>query len=253
MLNRVVEYEVHSEFLTGDMMMSLNKIHHHAWINDTTAHVIWKWPCGKYEKYRSKDIDLGWERVNFIHKHYYQSERVTIEHRFNQHIGSLFQDHIRRFGKKVDFIECDDWLFDPKWKKEPEEDKVVVWDWTTNAKPPKRWKRQVDCWPDIYKTLRLSFNKVVRIDYQTPIKEAFDHINTAKLCVSYEGNWHYISRNFGKPHIVTCVSGNTSFHTPQAIQVGTNEHTLAILNNIPDYVYSKADRYWNKTIKKFTE
>ena len=55
--------------------------------------------------------------------------------------------------------------------------------------------------------------------YRTPIEKAYNEIKTARYVVSYDGMWHYISKNFGKPHIIPSKEGVTTYNTPNAVKI----------------------------------
>ena len=76
-----------------------------------------------------------------------------------------------------------------------------------------------DDWYDIIQLLRGEGWILNELTYRTPIEEAYNTIQNSKYVVSYDGMWHYISKNFGKPHIIPSKEGVTTYNTPQAMKI----------------------------------
>ena len=74
-----------------------------------------------------------------------------------------------------------------------------------------------------YKLLRWEGWILEELTYRTPIEKAYNEIKTARYVVSYDGMWHYISKNFGKPHIIPSKEGVTTYNTPNAVKIHQGE------------------------------
>lgn len=254
-------YHMRANYLNGETMMVMNMAYHDAWKTGEDTELIFYWPQPPEFKFRQDDPETQWERINYIQQFYLLPELVKVTHIFNYTDPDDNFPHLAWWFKRND-VETDpravkdEWLFDPLYKMDEVKGKIVVWDWRTNKTPPQyECKRKVDCWEDIYSILHKHFDQVVRIHYTTPIKEAFFHITTAEQVASYCGNWHYISRNFGKPHYVFTKSHSTSFHTPQAIQYENNREVLTRLETdiTKGRAVGRAQRYWNGVLRKYTD
>ena len=64
---------------------------------------------------------------------------------------------------------------------------------------------------------------VIELTYRTPIRDAYNQIRRARYVASYDGMWHYIARNFCKPHLIPSNEGVTTYNTPNAVKVATTE------------------------------
>ncbi len=118
-----------------------------------------------------------------------------------RHIGF---ERKMRYGN-IHTIRHNDWWFADWCRKEVIPKKIVLWNQTGNANLPRGYKRPFDRedWNMAKELMDMQGWDVTEIDYRTPIREAFWHINTCECTVSYEGMWHYVAKKFKKHMIVS--------------------------------------------------
>ena len=86
-------------------------------------------------------------------------------------------------------------------------------------------------WDDIIKLLTWEGWILVELTYRTPIRDAFKQISEADFIFSYDGMWHYIARNFGKPMFIPSWEGITYYNTPQAVTRPTKEGVFEFISD----------------------
>lgn len=248
-------FELFTEYLMGDAMTLLNMIHNYCNTNNDTALAIFHWPNNESWLYHYEDPETASERIDYIHQFYKDSHKVNIEHIFNSPINKkLKRNHIMSDDEVYnwDFINPvqgettlrAEWLFDRRFKLPPIENKVTIWSYKNNASKPKDWKTAVGDWDNILDLLNKFGYNVTEIDYRTPIREAMWHINTSQFLVSYDGMWHYISKNLAKPHFVTSNSWFTKIHTPHCIMMKNDKQVDRYLMDVESsHVFEKAKLY----------
>lgn len=239
----------------GDAMYGLNIAFMRSFINQkpTTINIHWYHP--EDYLYNFEDPETIVERVNFIHSRYMWPEMVNIEHTFNSNDTELYVKRYRgviRYAA-VKLARC--WTFDPKYYLDTIPGKIVIWRASFNSDAPRWFKMPINDheWLEIIEKLKNLNYQVVELGYRTPISEAFYHISSADFCLSYEGMWHYIAKNFFTPHMVLGDDSITEWHTPFAIM--KNPKTLFLHNNIhkiDSYIRHARDKQ-NVGIKDFNK
>ena len=98
--------------------------------------------------------------------------------------------------------------------------RITFWRSTFNAETPRTWKRLFtnEDWDELIDNLRQMGYTCHEITYRTPIREAMYLISTSRLCICYDGMWHYVAKNFARPTAVISSEGITKYHTPNAIR-----------------------------------
>lgn len=219
----------------GDSMQALNVCHYWSRKNKSRVRLQMNWNHGKDFIYHPDDPETIIHRTNFIHKKYFQSDRVILEHVYN---SPNFKFRFWDYGKvRVNFVGLNihdqgsrngqagawyaaDWLFDHKEFVKPKK-KIVVFHHGNNAEPPRRWKRILE-YKDWVRAIDIMKSwgeyDVVELNYRTPISVAYKQIQECEFVVCYDGMWHWIARNFLKPMLIPSYEGITSYNTPNAIK-----------------------------------
>lgn len=249
-----VTFKAYTEYLIGDAMTTLNQVHRYCYDNNTTATIIFQWPYDKDYVLHPEQPETEWERINYIHQFYYQSETVTICHQFEveniDHKKHLWlNDRPICWWGEADWTEdwfdlSPNWYFDKKFQCIPDDNKVVVFSYRHNLQLPKDWKMVVNNWDEVDDILeKLGYN-LVELTHRTSIEEAMYHISTCKFVVSYDGMWHYIVRNLFKPHFVLSDGYFTRIHTPGAVMLRRNHMVVPALMNVEQSgVFERAKEY----------
>ena len=216
----------------GDAMYGLNIAFMRAFINQKPTTINFHWYHSEDFLYNFEDPETIIERVNFIHSRYMWPEMVNIEHTFNSNDINLYVKRYRNVIRYKDMNIARCWTFDPQYYLDTISNKIVIWRPSFNSDAPRWFKLPINDeeWLRIIEKLRNLDYQVVEIDYRTPIKEAFYHISSAEFCLSYEGMWHYIAKNFFIPHMVLSDDPITKWHTPYAIM--KDPKTLPIEDNL---------------------
>ena len=217
----------------GDFMQALNVCHRYCYdYNLGQVNLEMHWEHDEDYIYHPKDPETIVERMTWIHEKYKEPERVLVTHVFNSmefHYDDVDQKVKRRFEFDNDRYDPtgappNDWVFaEREWQK-PEK-RIVIWTPSYNKEQPRRWKRWLteDDWSDIIELLRWDGWVLTELTYRTPIRAAYDQIQRCKFVVSYDGMWHYIARNFCKPHLIPSKEGITTYNTPQAYKLKSPE------------------------------
>lgn len=211
----------------GDSMQALNVCHNYCFKNNTKVNLEMHWTHDEDYLHHPDDPETIIERTNWIHTKYYRQEDVTLTHVFN---SDLFESGNMNPNKKKARFYFDSEAFDPNsapnndWIFKPEyyggsRRKQVFWTPTYNSEPPRWWKRVLtsDDWYDIIKLLAGNGWIQVELNYRTPIEQAFNQIKQCNFVVCYDGMWHYIARNLGKPMFIPSKEGITKYNTPNAV------------------------------------
>ena len=214
----------------GDFMQALNCCYRYSYDTDKVINLEMHWEHDEDFLYHPDDPETIIDRMNFIHPKYFESERVEVTHAFNsdKYYYPPEQSELKR-KKRFEWesgrydpygAPPNDWLFSEEEFVVPER-KIVMWTPHYNREPPRPWKRQLteDDWYDILQLLRWEGWILEELTYRTPIEKAYNEIKTARYVVSYDGMWHYISKNFGKPHIIPSKEGVTTYNTPNAVKI----------------------------------
>ena len=213
----------------GDFMNALNCCYRYSYDEDKIINLEMHWEHDEDFLYHPDDPETIIDRMNFIHPKYFESERVEVTHVFNSkefyYEDSEFKQKRRYLFEsnryKPTGAPPNDWLFSEEEFIPVQQNKIVMWTPHYNREPPRPWKRQLtsDDWYDIIQLLLGEGWILQEVTYRTSIEEAYKHIQEAKYVVSYDGMWHFISKNFGKPHIIPSEEGMTTYNTPAAVKV----------------------------------
>jgi hypothetical protein len=209
----------------GDSMNALNVCHNYAWSKGIKVNLEMHWSHDENHLETPKDPETIVQRTDWIHTQYHRQDDVVLTHVFNSDLfpkGNMNSDSnkIRQIfdsGHKEPFDN--DWIFKPESFTKKKK-KIVIWTHTYNTKKPRTWKRFLtnDDWYDIIKLLSWEGWDTVELTYRTPIRDAFKQISEADFVVCYDGMWHYIARNFGKPMFIPSWEGVTHYNTPNAVR-----------------------------------
>ena len=212
----------------GDFMHALNVCHNYCFKNKKKVNLEMHWEHDEDYLHHPKDPETIIERMKWIHTQYHRQDDVVITHVYNSDLfpsGNKNPDpDKKRFYFDSGTFDTrsgppNDWIFKPE-SFVPARKKIVIWTPTYNSQAPRTWKKFLtnDDWYDIIKLLRWEGWILVELTYRTPIKDAFKQIQEANFVVCYDGMWHYISRNFGKPMFVPSWEGITDYNTPNAMR-----------------------------------
>lgn len=215
----------------GDSMQALNVCHHYAWKNKIKVNLEMHWTHDENHLESPKDPETIIQRTDWIHTQYHRQDDVTLTHVCNSDffVGGNMNNDRKKVRQIFDSGHTEpfqnDWIFKPESFVEKKK-KIVIWTPTYNTQSPRNWKRFLtnDDWYDIIKLLSWEGWILQELTYRTPIEEAFNHIAEADFIVCYDGMWHYIVRNFGKPMFVTSWEGITRYNTPQAVMVKKDDN-----------------------------
>ena len=208
----------------GDFMMALNVCHNYAFVNKKKVSLEMHWRHDETYLHHPRDPETIIERMEWIHSKYHRQDDVEVSHVYN---SNLFQFN-HEAEKDRYYFESNaykptggppnNWIFKPE-EFVSKTKKIVMWTPTYNKEPPRNWKRFLtnDDWYDIIKILRWEGWILQELTYRTPIAEAYRHIQESDFIVCYDGMWHYIARNFGKPMFIPSWEGVTKYHTPHAV------------------------------------
>lgn len=245
----------------GDAMYSLNLAYNRSFFFQKKIRLTFQWYHRRDFNYHMEDPENIIQKIHYL-KHFYDTEftDVKILHEFNCTDTKLWverhQGFYRRMLKPNKFnFKYNDWRFADWCRKETIPKKIVTWNQTGNANPPRGYKRPFgrEEWTRAAELMDMQGYDVVEIDYRTPIREVFWHINTCECCVAYEGMWHYVAKNFQKPLIVLTKDIITKHHTPNALiyQVPkVKEHSIKYFHKFEKKVRRATD--YNKVeIDKF--
>tara|TARA_A100001515_G_scaffold43271_2_gene34170 strand:- start:8208 stop:9038 length:831 start_codon:yes stop_codon:yes gene_type:complete len=205
----------------GDSMYAFNSAYIRAFINQKPVNLELHYHFPKNYYYHFEDPESVDERAKFVLDRYMWKDIVNVTHVFNSQDFLLYRKKYtgvkKPWERNSSFYKY--WAFDQSIDTTPIDNKIVLWRPTFNAEqqvksfkfPLLEWE-----WERLINLLKDFGYDVVEIDYRTPIREAYYHIRTCDCCISYEGMWHYISKNFFKPHIVITNSNLSVWHTPAA-------------------------------------
>lgn len=209
----------------GDFNYALNVAYMKSFINQKPTQLTMHWFHDKDYQYHHEDPENIIEKFNYVHNHMMWKHMVSIEHIFNSDRDDIWKGryiNLSRGASRKTFGIYNIWPFCPSIDATSIPKKLVLWrpqfnivPNTNNGKDPLTNKE----WEDLLTSFEILGYSITEIDYRTPIREVFYHIRTAELCVSYEGMWHYIAKNFFKPSIVVSEYSVTHMHTPYALQI----------------------------------
>ncbi len=213
----------------GDFMMALQTVHNYCYYNDTKVNLEMHWATPEGHLETPKDPETIVERMEWIHTKFHRQEDVTITHVYN---SDLFpSSNTSRETKKRYYFESGKYTKKqnaPKGgvfkkreyrKPNPKGKNIVFWTPTYNSEPPRSWKRFLtnDDWWGIIKLLRREGWILQELTYRTPIKEAYEKIQNADYVLCYDGMWHYIAGQLGKPMFIPSWEEITGYACPQVV------------------------------------
>ena len=212
----------------GDFMNALNVCHNYCWVNNIKVNLEMHWEHGEDYLHSPDDPETIIERMEWIHSQYHRQDDVVVTHVYNSHLfehGNMNGNKSKhRFYFDSNAFEpntapLNDWIFKPE-AFVPKKKKVVIWTPTYNTEQPRTWKRFLtkDDWSSIISSVSWEGWILVELTYRTPVRDAFKQIQEADFIVCYDGMWHFIARNFGKPMFIPSWEGITGYNTPQAIR-----------------------------------
>lgn len=239
----------------GDFMWALNSCHAHAAKNDINVELEMHWEHGEDYYHHFEDPETIIERMDYIHNFYTDKERVNVVHVFNstgRYSDWKFEDdcvmeadgskriaakqgaHDKKrfwfeYGKFTDErggeVPDNNFIFRDSAFQPINDKRIVFWTPIMNAEKPRTWKRLFSNrdWGMLITELRQNGFECHEITYRTPIREAMYLISTSRLCVCYDGMWHYVAKNFARPTAVISSEGITKYHTPNAIRCSPDE------------------------------
>jgi len=209
----------------GDAMYAMNLAYCRSFVYQIKVFLIFRWFHDRRFNFHMEDPETIIEKIHYL-KHFYETKftNVTIQHEFNCTDFELWHNRFRNYHRKMPKqnsikMKYNDWRFADWCRKEVIPKKIVMWNQTGNANLPRPYKRPFgrEEWTLAKDLMDMQGWDVVEIDYRTPIREVFWHINTCEATVSYEGMWHYVAKNFQKPMIVLTKDNITKHHTPNAL------------------------------------
>lgn len=234
----------------GDFMWALNSCHAYAKQQNVKIRLEMHWEHGEDYYHHFEDPETIVERMDYIHNFYVDKDRVQVVHVFNsdgRYTDWKYDDDIvieedgskrvsarsgnqpkNRFwfesGAYDDLdgtpVPDNNYIFRRSAFQPTNRKRIVVWTPIMNAEAPRTWKRMFTArdWGMLMTELRQNGFEVHEITYRTPVREAMYLISTARVCISYDGMWHYVAKNFARPTVVISPEGVTLYHTPNAIR-----------------------------------
>tara|TARA_Y100000389_G_scaffold92315_1_gene88982 strand:+ start:2496 stop:3317 length:822 start_codon:yes stop_codon:yes gene_type:complete len=204
----------------GDSMYGLNIAYMRAFVNQKPTKFQLHFFHDKDYVHHYEDPESVASRVEYIRDRYMWKDIVDIEYVYNSTDTKLYKQFYQGITRHKNSELYRYWALDPTLSTSPRNRKIVLWRPTNNMTQQVsndkhilldwEWQRLIDRLEDF------GYN-VTEIDYRTPVREALYHIRTCECCISYEGMWHYISKNLFKPHIVIGTSSISKWHTPAAV------------------------------------
>jgi hypothetical protein len=204
----------------GDSMYGLNIAYMRAFVNQKPTKFQLHFFHPKDYIHHYEDPESVVERVEYIRDRYMWKDIVDVEYVYDSKDYALYKKFYEGVTRRKNSEMYRYWALDPTINTAPTYNKIVLWRPTSNLSQQVandkmllldwEWDRLIDRMKDF------GYN-VVELDYRTPIRDALHHIRTCECCISYEGMWHYVSKNLFKPHIVLGTSSISTWHTPAAI------------------------------------
>lgn len=259
----------------GDAMQIINVALRWSFANRQKVILEIHWEHGPNFLYHPDDPETIIQRTDWIYKKYHQNERIDLVHVYN---SDMFKYKFWDLNKvRVNFVNRDiedtaersgktgawynpGWLFEAKEFKTAKPKKIVVFNSSKNAEPPRRWKRFVtdEEWNNLIKKMRDEWGyNVIELTYRHPIETAYRQIQNCDAVISYDGMWHWIARNFCKPMIIPSYEGITSYATPNALKAKDSKTFHDWLQSKEHFekdtfprMQERADELYNKTVKE---
>lgn len=224
-------------------MYGLNIAYMRSFVNQkpTTLEIHFYHPKEYY--YHYEDPESVVERFNYIQQRYMWKDIVNIKCVYNSTDTALYKKFYQGIHRRRDSELYRYWALDPTIQTPSTSNKIVLWRPTFNLRQQIDNSKHIlndDEWQRLIDRLSDFGYDIVEIDYRTPISEALYHIRTCECCLSYEGMWHYITKNLFKPHIVLSNSSITRWHTPAAVKIEPKQ-TFFIDRDLKKFTYMLED------------
>lgn len=206
----------------GDSMYGLNIAYMRAFINQKPTKFQLHFFHPKDYVHHYEDPESVVKRVEYIQSRYMWKDIVNIEWVYDSVDTALYQQFYQGIHRYKESELYRYWALDPTLQTYSQSRKIVLWRPTFNAAQQLSNSKHILLdheWERLIDRLRDFGWYIVEIDYRTPISEALYHIRTCECCLSYEGMWHYVSKNLFKPHIVISNANITTWHTPAAVRL----------------------------------
>lgn len=229
-------------------MTALNTVHNYSRSKGIPVNLEMHWQHGEEYLYHPGDPETVVERMEWIFTKYGTGggAEVGLSHKFNSDLFDYSERPNHRHKVRflfdseayhpiLDATPPNEWDFPSRKGIRVDEGKLVVWTPHYNREPPRGWKTWFtsDDWGELISDLKGKWGwNVVELTYRTPVRDAFNQIRKARCCVSYDGMWHYVARNLGKPHLIPSKEGVTKYHTPRALAVKTREEMFNFPENL---------------------
>lgn len=255
----------------GDFMWALNSCHTHAIECGVNVELEMHWEHGEDYYHHFEDPETIIERMDYIHNFYPHKDRVKVVHRFNADgrynqwkysDDVVVEDGVARVMAKQSGIDKkrfwfesnrftdeiggripnNDYIFRESAFQEIDPKRIVFWTPLMNAEKPRTWKRLFEerDWKMLIAEFEAKGFTCHEINYRTPIREVMYLISTCRLCICYDGMWHYVAKNFARPMAVISSEGITIYHTPQALRcapLDTDENNIWFwMDRFPDFL-----------------
>jgi len=212
----------------GDFMFTMSSAFYLSHLLQIPIHLIYYWKHGPDYVHHPEDPESIFEKIDYFHSMCHEKENVTYQHVYNFDVDDLFQGEMilnlwdveisGASGTLVPYM-INSWKFNSHVYDNPTTDKkVVMWRSRFNSETPAAWKTSYSDkhWDEVEHHLNKQGYKITQIDYRTPIREVFYHIQTSEYCFGYDGMWHYVARMMLKPTVIVGNSGIIRHHNPQA-------------------------------------
>lgn len=234
----------------GDFMWALNSCHAHAHRQNIKVELEMHWEHGEDYYHHFEDPETIIERMEYIHNFYVDKDRVKVIHVFNstgryndwkfEDDCVLEEDGTKRMAAKAGAksknrfwfesgtftdeiggeIPDNNFIFRESALQDTVQNRIIIWRSSFNSEKPRTWKRLFshEDWDELIHEFKSKGFVVHELSYRTPIREAMYLISTSRLCICYDGMWHYVAKNFARPTAVISDEGITKYHTPNAVR-----------------------------------
>lgn len=221
-------------------MMGLNAAYFRSFYLQKPVSIEFHWYHDQNYLHHFEDPETILERFRVFQSKMLPSN-VEISHVWNSEDSWLYANRYENYSMNWK-LDVNSWLM--RDSKKSSGNLIVIWRPTFNASPPRRFKRIVthSQWIEIIDVIKAHGFDVIEIDYRTPIREAMYLIKICRATVSYEGMWHYISKNYCKPMVVLSDNKITKFHTPNALRIKTKNNLVKQFYQFPRMLETASDK-----------
>lgn len=211
----------------GDFMYTMSSAIYIANLLKTKINLIFYWDHDALYQHHFEDPESIFEKIDWFYARLHKNHLLSYEHVYDFQVKKMFGSdmthNIERTdtesGKNITKGLCS-WKFKPHlYTHATLLKKVAVWRFKFNAETPNGWKIRYsnEDWDAAVDSVRSQGYDVIELDYRTPIREAFYHIQTSRFVMGYDGMWHYLARMLYKPTIITGDNNIVQMHDPQAM------------------------------------